>query len=90
MEIKKEINDLYHFEAWSGATETREKIIEAGRGEQFMTALEEVYPEGMTDTELNDLLWFDSKFCYDLVGLDENGDEPQDDDDDDDEEETEE
>ena len=76
MEIKNDIDDLYYFDAWSGAAGTRQKILDAGKGTEFMAALEELYPDGMTDTELNDLLWFEPDFCLSLVGLsDEEEDE---------------
>lgn len=78
MEIKTELTDLYNFEAWSGATNTKDAIIAAGKGEEFISALEDVYPDGMTDTELNDLLWFEPEYCYELVGLDKDGNEPSD------------
>lgn len=31
--------------------------------------LEEIYPEGMTETELNDLLWFESDMIYEWLGI---------------------
>ena len=69
MIIKQEINDLQDFKAWSGAEDTKNEICNAGKGEQFITELEQVYMEGMTDSELNDLLWFDPDWCLHLVGL---------------------
>ena len=86
MEIKTELTDLYDFEAWSGATSTKDAIIAAGKGEEFISALEDAYPDGMTDTELNDLLWFEPEYCYELAGLDENGEEPSEEDEEEDEE----
>lgn len=64
------------FGAWSGAVETQERIVNAGYGEYFMERLEELYPDGMTEGELNDLLWFHEEFCYELVGLNSHGVEP--------------
>ena len=32
-------------------------------------ALEELYPDGMTDTEINDLFWFDFEYVCELIGL---------------------
>ena len=89
MEIKKDIDDLYDFDAWSGAVDTRQKILDAGKGTEFMAALEDIYPDGMTETELNDLLWFEPEQCYEMVGLDENGDEPEEDEEDEEDEESE-
>ena len=31
--------------------------------------LEDTYPDGMTETELNDLLWFDSEVVYEWLGI---------------------
>ncbi len=69
MVIKTDLTDLQDFEAWSGAEDTKNEICNAGKGEQFITELEQVYMEGMTDSELNDLLWFDPDWCLHLVGL---------------------
>lgn len=56
MIIKKEIYDLADFKAWSYANDTKQKIIDAGLGREFINALEDIYPEGISETELNDLL----------------------------------
>lgn len=77
MIIKDEITDLADFEAWSGGEYTKDKIIQSGYGEDFMTAIEEHYPDGLTATELNDLLWFEEEWCYSLVGLNSHGVEPK-------------
>lgn len=69
MYIKTEITYLEEFDAWSGAVDTKKKIIEADRGDEFLEALEEYYPDGMTETELNDLLWFEPEVCYEYAGL---------------------
>lgn len=69
MYIRSEISDLYHFDAWGGAVSTKEKICEAGLGEDFISALEELYYDCIDDVELNDLLWFESEFCLHLVDL---------------------
>lgn len=69
MIIKTDIDNLQDFEAWSGAEDTKNEICNAGKGEQFMTELQQVYPDGMDASELNDLLWFDSDWCLHLVGL---------------------
>lgn len=69
MKVIKEIDDLSNFDAWSEAVSTKDRIIEAGKGEEFMSALEDVYPNGISDSDLNDLLWFEESWCLDLVGL---------------------
>ena len=56
-----------NFQFWSGAKEfaerlTWEELIE------IENQLEELYPSGLTETELNDLFWFDAEFICDLIG----------------------
>ena len=61
--------DLNSFEAWSGAKETLERIQRDGKCAELENVLEELYPDGMTETELNDLLWFDSESVYEWLGI---------------------
>ena len=61
--------DLNRFEAWSGAKETLERIQREGKCEELENVLEELYPDGMTETELNDLLWFDSESVYEWLRI---------------------
>lgn len=61
--------DLNTFKAWSGAVSTLERIQREGKCEALEATLEELYPDGMTETELNDLLWFDSDSVFEWVGL---------------------
>lgn len=61
--------DLNRFKAWSGAKETLERIQREGKCEELENVLEELYPDGMTETELNDLLWFDSESVYEWLGI---------------------
>ena len=61
--------DLNRFEAWSGAKETLERIRREGKCEELENVLEELYPDGMTETELNDLLWFESETVYEWLGI---------------------
>ena len=68
MKITMELS-LREFEAWSGAVDTKEKIIEAGKTEEFETLIDELYPEGIDATTLNDLLWFDVDWLYENLGM---------------------
>ena len=61
--------DLNSFKAWSGAVDTLERIQREGKCEELENVLEELYPDGMTETELNDLLWFDSESVYEWLGI---------------------
>ena len=61
--------DLNRFEAWSGAKETLERIQCEGKCDLLEQILDDIYPDGMTETELNDLLWFDSESVYEWLGI---------------------
>ena len=61
--------DLNSFQAWNGAVDTLERIQREGKCEAWENILEELYPDGMTETELNDLLWFDSESVYEWLGI---------------------
>ena len=61
--------DLNSFQAWSGAKDTLERIQREGKCAELENVLEELYPDGMTETELNDLLWFDSESVYEWIGI---------------------
>ncbi len=68
MKITYEL-DLNAFEAWSGAEDTLNRIINNGLVNTFEAILEDCYPEGMDETQLNDLLRFDSEWIYESLGL---------------------
>lgn len=61
--------DLERFEAWSGAKRTLERVIDEGKCGLLEQILEDTYPEGMTETELNDLLWFEPETIYEWLGM---------------------
>lgn len=61
--------DLRSFEAWSGAKDTLERIQREGKCDFLEQILEDTYPEGMTETELNDLLWFESETVYEWLDI---------------------
>ena len=68
MKITKEIS-IEEFEGWSGAENTLDKIISEGKAQELEVILEDLYPEGMDETQLNDLLRFDSEWCFEAVGI---------------------
>ena len=69
------------FESWSGAKDTQEKIIKEGKSDLFESILDSLYPDGITDTELNDLLWFDSESVYEWLGITDDEEETEEEDD---------
>lgn len=67
MTIKTE-QSLRNFEFWSGAKSNAAMMTAEELG-GVENELEELYPDGMTDTEINDLFWFDFDYVCDLIGL---------------------
>jgi len=60
---------LADFNAWSGAKDTKETILKTNKGEEFDNLIEEIYPEGLSITQLNDILWFESDWIYEQLGI---------------------
>lgn len=61
--------DLNRFKAWAGAVDTLDRIQREGKCEELENILDELYPDGMTETQLNDLLRFDSEQVYEWLGI---------------------
>lgn len=59
--------DLSQFEAWSGAVHTMKELTEAEMVILEET-LEELYPEGLSETQLNDILWFEDGWISEVIG----------------------
>ena len=76
MKVYQEIS-IESFEAWSGAIDTKEKIIYAGKAEEFEALIDELFPNGIDETELNDLLWFDDDYIFEALGITEEGEEEE-------------
>ena len=68
MKVITETN-LRGFNAWSGAIDTKNLIISLGLEEEFEMLIDELYEEGLTDTQLNDLLWFESDWILENLGV---------------------
>lgn len=73
MRIYKEF-DFDSFQPWSGAVDTYNRIQEEGKGAALETILDELYPDGMTETELNDFLWFEPETIFEWLGIEEEED----------------
>ena len=67
---------LRKFEAWGRAIYTKNLILDAGLEEEFEALIEEIYPDGLTDTQLNDILWFiDTDWILKSLGIKEEEEE---------------
>ena len=69
MKVYNDNLTLRNFDAWSGAVDTKETIINAGKDKDFDYLIEELYPDGLTDTQLNDLLWFEEDWIFEMLGI---------------------
>lgn len=68
---------LADFKAWSQAVETKETILAAGKGDEFDALIEELYPDGLSETQLNDILWFESDWIFESLGISEEEEEEE-------------
>ena len=68
MIIKADTN-LREFEFWSGAKDNA-KLFTLDELEMIQDTLEEIYPEGLDDVQLNDMFWFDPEILAEWVGSD--------------------
>lgn len=66
MKIYKEVSGT-DFEFWSGARDTV-KYLTDNEIEQIFNHLEECYPEGMDEAEVNDFFWFEDDTIADWLG----------------------
>lgn len=67
------------FGFWSGAKDTVEDVRRAGKMDDLETLIEEEFADNETPptkTQVNDFVWFERKFIYGRLGLDENGELP--------------
>jgi len=71
MKIHSE-KSLSDFEFWSGGKDRAEKLT-LEELDQIEATLEELYPDGIDETQLNDLFWFDFETVAEWIGETEEG-----------------
>ncbi|MCL2513578.1 MAG: hypothetical protein FWF08_06725 [Oscillospiraceae bacterium] len=70
LSIIKDVSDFeLKSELWSGALDTLDTITENEKIQDLMSLLEEMYPEPVNITTLNDLLWFDDDFIFEQINI---------------------
>jgi hypothetical protein len=74
MKVYQEIS-IRDFEPWGGALSTYDLIIGNDMEEDFENLIEELYPDGIEETQLNDILWFDSDWVLESLGITEEEEE---------------
>ena len=62
--------NLTSFEFWSGAKDNASKLTDEQLNE-VDNILQDCYPDGMSETELNDIFWFDFDTVLEWLGLEE-------------------
>lgn len=67
MKIYSEIS-LENFEAWSGGADTLRTLTHEQCG-QLESIIEELYPDGISEIGLNDLLWFEDDTIAEWLGF---------------------
>ena len=73
---------LSNFEFWSGAKDTAERIWEemGESGFDIVEAiLEDQYPEGIDETALNDIFWFEPETIFEWLGISDDEEEEEED-----------
>ena len=68
---------IAQFEAWCGAKNTKETIIANDKEDEFDQLIEELYPDGIDETQLNDILWFKSEWVYEMLAISEEEEEEE-------------
>lgn len=61
---------LRSFEFWGGAKDNADELT-IEQFDKLENILEELYPDGMTETQLNDLMWFDFDTIKNWLGIEE-------------------
>lgn len=59
---------LTNFQFWAGAKDNA-AMLEYDELEQLEYMLEDIYPEGIEETTINDLMWFDFEIVCEWLGL---------------------
>jgi|TARA_A100001391_G_scaffold149166_1_gene106677 hypothetical protein len=70
MKVVNENLSLRNFDAWAGAKGTKELILDNNKEDEFEFLMEDLYPDGMTETQLNDILWFEEDWICEMLNID--------------------
>ena len=62
--------NLYNFQFWGGAKENA-NLLTLQELEQIEFELNDIYPEGLEDVQINDIFWFDFDFIAQLLGYED-------------------
>lgn len=68
---EKSVND---FRAWGHAQDTLATVAFKNKEKELDELCEEIFPNGCTETELNDFLTFDRDYIFDTLGIERDED----------------
>ena len=66
MKVTSDLN-LKSFDFWSGAKDHSFTYSELS---ELENALEDLFPEGASETDINDMFWFEEEMLCECIGLD--------------------
>lgn len=70
MKVIKEVCSSYDFDFWSGARDTV-KYLSDDEVKTIFSMLEEIEPDGMDETAVNDFFWFEDDTIAEWLGWDD-------------------
>ena len=65
----KIVDDFSSYEPWDAAVSTFDNIQNAGKMDALEQLIDEMYPDGIDKTELNDLLAYESDWVYSMLDM---------------------
>ena len=57
------------YKPWSGAVEIWERIQDENKEDSFWNLMEESYGESMSEVQVNDILWHDWEWVFEMLGI---------------------
>lgn len=67
----KLITSFINYQPWEGARDTYELIDYHNKLDELDNLISECYPDGLTETQLNDILWFDSEWVLSSLEIED-------------------
>lgn len=61
--------DFIHYQSWGGARDTYALIDMHDKLDELDSLITDLYPNGLSMTHLNDILWFDSEWVLSSLGI---------------------
>lgn len=76
MKITRDIS-LISFEAWGQARDTLDTVIDNGADITLEAIFEDLYPDGIDEVQLNDILAYDAEWVFEALGINEEEEEEE-------------